>query len=621
MYKRIGPMLRQLRIQADIQQKDLSRGILRIAELSKVEKGNMEIDRMHLEALFQRIGKSVDKLELAMSMDEYQLFALRFDILDALSVKNIAKAEDSLKNYETYIDKSKPLHLQALLLLQALKSYIENQDKNQDIEKDSVPFEKALEITFPEWKKAEFEDICLCIQEIQLLLAILYIKLGMEGIQKNFLNSSEDEKHALIMLQKIYEYIDTGYTDEEERAKVYPQCAWIYSQVCLWRGDVRTAYEICRKGVDCLAENGVLTVMEELLDIKIKCMEKLGAVEGIQKIKNQKCAVSFLYDIVEKPHISEKIALLFLTSINGEIVVTNELIREMRLSQKMSQEELSFGICAPETLSRIEYGKRSPNTRNLYRMFHKLDLERERYYGFIVADDYGLYEKVRLYKRNIGREEMEEAERIFNELSEKLDSKYVINNQFIETGRIQANLDKNTLSYECAYEELKKILNYTMKDYDDTVYRVPFRQEAVILNQMAKCLRRNRRDDEAIQLYEQILERYDNSMVSKKFHSVPLMLIYISYTGLLEVMDHLDKSEKIGKEGIRLMLDCQRGDIAGLILGNLSCVYEKRNTIKDAELAKSSLGNSYYLLDLYLHEYDKAILKDAYEKMYQTKLD
>lgn len=198
-------------------------------------------------------------------MDEYRLFALRFDILETLSLKNIEKAENSLKKYESYIDKSKPLHLQALLLLQSVKSYIEN----QDIEKDSAPFEKALEITFPEWKKAEFEDVCLCTQEIQLLLAILYIKLGMDDIQKNFLDLSKEEKHALIMLKKIYEYIDTRYTDEEERAKVYPQCAWIWSQVCLWRGDVRTAYEICKKGVDCLAEKGVLTVMEELLEIKI----------------------------------------------------------------------------------------------------------------------------------------------------------------------------------------------------------------------------------------------------------------------------------------------------------------------------------------------------------------
>lgn len=617
MYKKIGPMLLQLRKQADIQQKDLTRGILGDIELSRVEKGNKEIDRMHLEALFQRIGKSVDKLELAMSMDEYRLFALRFDILEALSVKNIEKAEDSLKEYETYIDKSKPLHLQALLLLQAVKSYIEN----SDIEKDANLFEKALEITFSEWEKAEFEDVCLCTQEIQLLLAILYIKLGMEGIQKNFLDLSEEEKHALIMLQKIYEYIDNRYTDEEERAKVYPQCAWIWSQVCLWRGDVRTAYEICQKGVDCLAENGVLTVMEELLEIKIKCLEKLGAVEGIQKIRKQKCAVAFLYDIVEKPRITEKIVLLFLTSIQGEVVVTNELIREMRLSRKMSQEELSADICAPETLSRIEYGKRSPNTKKLYRMFHKLGLERERYYGFIVADDYGLYEKVRLYKRIFGKGKIEKAEQVLEELSTELDSKYVINKQFIDTGRVLIKLKKKEISNECAYEELRKILSYTMKDYVDTVYRVPFRQEVVILNQMANCLRRTKKEELAIEIYEQILNRYDSSMVYKIFHSVSDFLIYISYTALLEEKDYLDKSEEIGKEGISLMINCQRGDISGKILANLSCVYEKRDTKKDVELAQNCLGNSYYLLDLYLHEHNKAILKAAYEKMYHTLLD
>lgn len=617
MYKEIGRMLLRLRKQADIQQKDLARGIMGATELSRVEKGNKEIDRMHLEALFQRLGKSVDKLELAMSMDEYQLFAPRFDILEALSVKNLEKAEDSIKKYETYIDKSKPLHQQALLLLKAIKSYIEN----QNIEKDSALFEKALEITFPEWKKAELEDVCLCTQEIQLLLAILYINLYVDGIpKKNLLKISEKENHALIMLQKVYDYIDNKYTDEEERAKVYPQCAWIWSQVCLLRGNVNIAYETCQKGIDCLAENGVLTVIEELLDIKIKCLEKLGAVDEIQKIRKHKEAVSFLYDVVEKPRITEKIVLLFLTSMQGEIVVTNELIREMRLSQKMSQEELSADICTQETLSRIENRKRSPNTKNLYQMFQRLGLERERYYGFIVADDYELYEKVRLYKRFFGKEKIEKAEQILVELSTELDSEYVINRQFIETGRVLINLKKNMLDRECAYEELKKILDYTMKNYDDKVYRVPFRQEAIILNQMAKCLRRTNKEEAAINIYKQLLECYDNSIVSKVFHSVSAIVIYINYTGLLEEMDYLDKSEKIGREGIRLMMDCQRGDVAGLILGNLTCVYEKRNTKKNMELAQIGLSNSYYLLDLYLHEHDKAILKDAYEKKYQTSL-
>lgn len=624
MYRKVGLMLSQLRKQAEIPQNDLARGILTVDELSKVEKGKKGIDRMSLDALFQRIGKSLDKMELAMSMEEYRLLELRFNILNMLSVKDAENPKDTetpdtyIEKYAAYIDDSKPIQRQALMLLHVVKSYIENGNAGRN----AALFEKALEITFPKWQEMELINVRLCTQEIQLLLAILYIKLNIEGNQdNNLINLPEEQQQMFAMLQKLYDYIDNRYTDEEERAKVYPQCAWILSSACLWRGDIRMAYEICQKGVDCLAENGVLTVMEELLEVKIKCLEKLGVVDGIQKAQNHKDSIAFLHEVVGKPRISEKIVMVFLTSIQGEIVVTNELIREMRLSQKMSQEELSADICTQETLSRIESGMRTPNTNKLYQMFKRLGIERERYYGFIAADDYALYEKVRLHKRNIGREEVEQAEQIFDELVEKLDYEDVVNKQFIDTCRIAKQLRKKEISCESAYEELKKILDYTMKDYVGTVYRVPFRQEVVILNQMARCLRRAKREEVATEIYAQILNRYNNSMVLKVFHSVSAMLIYINYTGLLETMDKLDESEAVGKEGISLMLDCQRGDAAGMILANLSCVYDKRDAKKDAELAKNCLSNSYYLMDLYMYERDKKMLKNAYEEIYRTVLD
>lgn len=523
-----------------------------------------------------------------------------------------------LKEYTSYIDKNRPLHMQALLLLLAVKTYIENKNDKAD----TALFEKALEVTFPEWNEADYDNICLCTQEIQLILAILYIKMNAGSIRKgDFINLSEEEKQMLAVLQKIYKYIDDRYTDEEERAKVYPQCTWLWSQTCLLCENVSMAYEICQNGVDCLAQNGVLTVMIELLEIKIECLERQKAVEKIQETRRHKEAVEFVYNIVDKPYISENIVQFFLTSMQGEVVVTNELIREMRLAQKMSQEELSADICTHETLSRIESGKRSPNTKKLYQMFKRLGLERERYYSFIIVEDYTLYEKVRLYKSNFDNENIEKSEYLLDELSKKLDMKYVVNKQFIETGMVLINLKKKMLSYSCAYNELKKILNYTMKDYEDEIYRVPFRQEAVILNQIANCLRWDKKEEEAIRIYAQILARYDSSIVSNAFHSVSAMLIYINYTGLLEVIGYLDKAEKIGKDGIRLMLDCQRGDVAGMILANLACVYEKGNTQKDAESAKSCLGSSYYLMDLYLKKRDKAILKEAYECMYKTPLN
>ena len=42
-----------------------------------------------------------------------------------------------------------------------------------------------------------------------------------------------------------------------------------------------------------------------------------------------------------------------------------EILLSARVEQGASQEEISEGICTPETYSRIETGKRSPSLKNL----------------------------------------------------------------------------------------------------------------------------------------------------------------------------------------------------------------------------------------------------------------
>lgn len=57
MKRSIGEMIYKLRNAAGISQKELASGLLSIAELSRVEKGEREEDKFILEALFQRLGK------------------------------------------------------------------------------------------------------------------------------------------------------------------------------------------------------------------------------------------------------------------------------------------------------------------------------------------------------------------------------------------------------------------------------------------------------------------------------------------------------------------------------------------------------------------------------------
>ena len=55
-----------------------------------------------------------------------------------------------------------------------------------------------------------------------------------------------------------------------------------------------------------------------------------------------------------------------------EIYIIGKLIGEFRKRKKISQEELSFGICAVSTLSKIESGKQIPNRKTAEALLSKL---------------------------------------------------------------------------------------------------------------------------------------------------------------------------------------------------------------------------------------------------------
>ncbi|MDE5700394.1 MAG: helix-turn-helix transcriptional regulator, partial [Lachnospiraceae bacterium] len=72
MIQELGIMLCKERKKMGEKQKSVAQGIISIPELSKLERGALEIDYFTLQALFERLGKSIDKLELAISNNEYE---------------------------------------------------------------------------------------------------------------------------------------------------------------------------------------------------------------------------------------------------------------------------------------------------------------------------------------------------------------------------------------------------------------------------------------------------------------------------------------------------------------------------------------------------------------------
>lgn len=606
MMQQLGIMLCKEREKMGERQKSVAEGIINVSDLSRVECGELEIDYFTLQALFERLGKSIDKLELAVSSSEYEAISYRAEIERSIEEWDHERLTELMSGYYKYNDDKRSIHRQYMSILHAMTWYVKEQDHASCLH----GMEQALACTLRgDWKKKVRYGQRLCNQEIRIILMIIYCQWKIGDI--NRLSGQ---------LEQLGSYILHHYTDTEEQVKVYPHCAWLLGQLYLEQGRVEEAYIICKNGKESLIENGSLSPLWEILGLEEACLEKMGKQAELNRCRRYQEAVAFLYEAAGEHLESNMMAAFLKSSFQGEFIITNELIRDLREAIGLSQEELCVGICAQETLSRIEKGKRSPNRKNLYQMLKRMGMERENYYGFIEADDYELYEKVRQYNRCFPKGQLEKAKKLLDEIENGIDMTVPVNQQFIGMERISEQIAKDVLSGKQAKQLLQELLVLTMPPMKSglMIYRVPFRTEYMIWNKIAINLRKIAKVEEALSIYEKLMQCYKRSNVSMRYHAVPGFSLYINYTGFLEVHNDLEKSREIGEEGLKHCLACCRGDMAGDILANLSLVYGKQNL---PVIEETYLRYGYDLLCLYDRRNETSILQRAYQDKFHKVLD
>ncbi len=606
MVQQLGRMLFYEREKMGETQRNIAEGIISIPELSRVESGGMEIDYFTLQALFERLGKSVDKLELAVSSNEYDAIEYRVGIEHSIEIRDLHMLRKLRNKYSKYNEQKRPIHKQYITMLYAMEWYVGECDYASCL----YWMEQALAYTLSEdWRQKVRTRQRLCNQEIKIMLVIAYCqwKLGDTG------GLDED-------LEQLGGYILRYYTDTEEQVKVYPHCAWLLGQLYLEQNRFEEAYAICRRGMSSLIENGSLNPMREMLELEEVCLNRLGKEVELTQCRKYQEAVRFLYEATGRHLESDMMAAFMKSTFQGEFVITNELVRDLREAKGVSQEELCEGICAQETLSKIETGSRSPNKKNLYRLLKKMGMERENYYGFIETDKYELYEKVREYNRCFPKGKTEEARKLLDEIEKGIDMTKLVNRQFIGMERIFEQTANNNITRKHANKQLREILYLTMPlmKSKEMIYRVPFRAEYMIWNKIAINLRREDRVEEAIHIYEELMECYKRSKVVMRFHAIPGMTLYINYSGFLEANNELEKAAAIGKEGLQHSLACCRGDLAGDMLANLSLVYGKQDL---PAIEEAYLRHGYYLICLYGRENVTDKLQEAYQQKFHKLIN
>lgn len=607
MKKTLGIMMNETMLNRGISQKDLCAGLCSPNSFSRYVNGERHMDRLLLSVILQRLGKSADKFATLLSEEEYEYFAWRQEVHVAQFHKEWKKVEALLQEKEAF-DRNCNDKLQEQYHL-IMKAIVEEK-LNQNHEESLRLLERAILLTVPGFEKGISKHTLLGVQEINAIL--LWQRL------------QPDKEIAMKTLEKLVQYTESHFEDMQEKSKVYPKVVAQYLPLLYEREKYIECVVLAKKVLELMTSTGFTAGIETVLAVYVDAAEKLGLAEEVRKPKVQLQAWRELMQEIS-PGTDEADDGLYQSDIGQEIVLLHEMIYLNRQEKGYTQEELSEDICEPESLSRIETGKRNPNQRTYKAIAQKLSLPEERYFSAIETDDFEVLDARWELEQLIIKRDYEGAQKKIEEIKQKLDLTFVQNLQYIEEIQYIIFRRTNKIPEKEHLRHLKKILKRTMKELSvnedinfesDEFWRHAFSErEMSILLQIADAMWKNQKKQEVICLLEKMLGYYLRSAVMPEFHYRIVILIDQRLSAYYGLLCNWEKQLAYSERGIRMAVECGNRMSVGLFLNNKANALEHLGE-KEASLKYYKLA--FYISDI-MHERDAFVSKNSYEKLIGTE--
>lgn len=147
------------------------------------------------------------------------------------------------------------------------------------------------------------------------------------------------------------------------------------------------------------------------------------------------------------------------------VYVVGDFLRETRLRKGYTQEEVSYGICTPASLSRIENGAQKPGRLILEKLFERLGTENNLFNSFVSREEMELYSAIQELIRNITDKDISKIESQVDvvELMTKDTTELEHQCLYFAKGKLARQRDENN---DKAMELYMKAIHITLPDFD-----------------------------------------------------------------------------------------------------------------------------------------------------------
>ncbi|MCM1103449.1 MAG: helix-turn-helix domain-containing protein [Clostridium sp.] len=603
MKQTLMDLLNKMIEEQHVNRSELCRGLCSGAALSRYLSGERRMDRLLLSALMQRLGKSPDKFVSLLTDAEYRYFDWRMRLLNSVADGELEEAE-CLLSEGTAVDAelNEPVQRQFYLMMRGVL-----QEKLHGDKEGAMAFyDRAVRETIPDFAGKLRQQSFLCVQEINVLL-----------LWQEYLGDGETFAGVLDFL---INYVYRHFGDEQELVKVYPRLAAKYLPYLRKKECYGKMYDLSKRAFEMMTSLYYFVCEEQILGAYIESAEKIGKAEEVAKRKVQLASWSRM-----KKELQEDLGIFqrdewHVWDLWQEAELLREVVERRRRQQGMSQEALSEDICTPETLSRIETGKRAPSRRNFQALAKKLGVREDYYYSVIETDDFQLLEECLRIDGMIETRQWQKAKETAEHLEQQLDMENCQNRQYLGAIRYILGLYLDDTPQEERIGRLITLLNLTIpeipltenvREWPEAFWCTVFTSEEIsIMSDMVQELRHNGKQEDSFYLLEKLYEYYKRSTVRPEFHFRTFMRVLAWLSIFLGTSGRYEECVQCSREGIALCFVSRKMTDMGLF-------------VNDIANAKECLGDKTFALRYYRYAFyceellgrNTEVPKRSYEKL------
>ena len=599
----VGRLVSYLRKKKNIELDKLCLGICSSISITRLERGERFPDFFVMERIVERLGKSVNKIEFLPDEYSYKVYYLREVIERYLEKGEYENVEKGIAYYEKMKLADHSLHKQYIYKIKAVLK----EECYNNIQESICYLEQAIILTVPEFKIEKISDYTLGEEEMILLLMWIDKK------------NQQKEIDVLEYREKILNYIQYTFSDEEVLANIYGKAACIFMKEFMKRSKKIEAASIGIHTIEILVANGLLLNLPQLLELLLLCYKEIKK-EKYQEWKKQRDALKWVYETYGITYETEKINM-WKNYHQNEIYLMSEVIGQERKLLKKTQEEVADELNMDQkTISRIENGKYRPKKGTFQKLKEYMNIDRDICSTRLVVEDFELLELERNISREMHYKRYEQAEQLYQKIKEKLSMKYNENKQYVKYMDVFFDEKNKRITKEETIKRYKEAFLVSIKNFriDDLERIVLNKHETRIINYIARIYNEINRKEQAIHILKQALKGFEKSKVDVKYHYANVGLIYKNLSIQYEENNQFDEALKFCEKGILFELRCERGNVLGQHI--MQKTYTKERKTGDKEACKYYYQQAYQILKLMRVKSSMKELENYYKNNYNENI-